>query len=92
MEFAPFCRPFRYLVGQHAFAAGDLTVVYFVGTAGAYVEHDEHADDRRSDDGERGRLDNEKLFAKWDLPPKNERRNDFDPARPCTLRGLRQAA
>ena len=55
----------------------------------AYVEHDEHADDRRAEDAGRGRADNEKLFAKWDLPAKNEQRNDFDPARPCTLRGLR---
>jgi GT2 family glycosyltransferase len=55
---------------------------------GAYVEHDEHADDRRTEDAGRGRADNEKLFAKWDLPAKNELRNDFDPARPSTLRGL----
>lgn len=58
----------------------------------AYVEHDEHGDDRRAEDGDRGRADNEKLFAKWDLPPKNLQRNDFDPARPCTLRGLRREA
>jgi len=56
---------------------------------GSIIEHDEHEDDRRIDDCWRGREDNEKLFAKWDLPPKNARHNDFDPARPCTLRGLR---
>lgn len=57
---------------------------------GAMIDHDEHDDDRRSTDISRGREDNEKLFAKWDLPEKNRRRNDFDPAQPCTLRGLRQ--
>ena len=55
----------------------------------AYIDHDEHADERRATDSERGRGDNDALFAKWDLPPKNVERNDFDPARPCTLRGLR---
>lgn len=56
---------------------------------GAYVDHDEHPDDRRAEDADRGRADNQKLFEKWDLPPRNPDRNDFDPARPCTLRGLR---
>ena len=60
-----------------------------VPAEGALVDHDEHEDDRRAEDGDRGRADNDKLFAKWDLPPKNALRNDFDPARPCTLRGLR---
>lgn len=55
----------------------------------AFIDHDEHADDRRASDSDRGRRDNETLFAKWDLPPKNLGRNDFDPSRPCTLRGLR---
>jgi GT2 family glycosyltransferase len=55
----------------------------------SFIDHDEHADERRAADSERGRLDNEALFAKWDLPPRNLERNDFDPARPCTLRGLR---
>lgn len=59
---------------------------------GACVEHDEHADDRRAADAGRGRADNERLFAKWDLPPRNAERNDFDPGRPCTLRGLRAMA
>jgi GT2 family glycosyltransferase len=54
----------------------------------AIIEHDEHGDDRRANDAGRARQDNEKLFAKWNLPEKNPRRNDFDPARPCTLRGL----
>jgi GT2 family glycosyltransferase len=57
--------------------------------AKSFIEHDEHADDRRASDSMRGRADNDALFAKWDLPPKNLERNDFDPARPCTLRGLR---
>jgi GT2 family glycosyltransferase len=59
---------------------------------GAFVEHDEHGDDRRQEDADRGRLDNEKLFAKWDLPPRNTAQNDFDPAKPCTLCGLREQA
>ncbi|MGB7159647.1 MAG: glycosyltransferase [Tepidisphaeraceae bacterium] len=57
---------------------------------GSFIDHDEHADERRASDSDRGRRDNEALFAKWDLPAKNLERNDFDPARPCTLRGLRQ--
>jgi GT2 family glycosyltransferase len=55
----------------------------------AVIDHDEHADERRFVDAERGQADNEKLFAKWDLPPKNPLRNDFDVTRPCTLRGVR---
>jgi len=55
----------------------------------AFIDHDEHADERRAQDSVRGRQDNERLFAKWDLPPKNAAINDYDPARPCTLRGLR---
>jgi GT2 family glycosyltransferase len=54
-----------------------------------YIDHDEHADERRAEDSARGREDNRKLFAKWDLPEKNPLRNDFEPACPCTLRGLR---
>jgi GT2 family glycosyltransferase len=56
---------------------------------GVIIEHDQIADTRRLVDVEQGREDNEKLLAKWDLPPKNQWRNDFDPASPCTLRGLR---
>jgi GT2 family glycosyltransferase len=56
---------------------------------GVFIDHDEHDDARRDIDSERGRLDNERLFAKWDLPAKNLLRNDFDPVRPCTLRGRR---
>ncbi len=55
----------------------------------AFIAHDEHADERRWADSSRGRSDNDALFAKWDLPPRNLERNDFDRARPCTLRGLR---
>jgi GT2 family glycosyltransferase len=53
-----------------------------------YVDHEQHDDDRRAQDNSVGREDNQKLFAKWDLPDKNPYRNDFDPSRPCTLRGL----
>jgi GT2 family glycosyltransferase len=56
---------------------------------GVIIEHDQIADARRLVDAEQGREDNDKLLAKWDLPPKNPWRNDFDPANPCTLRGLR---
>jgi GT2 family glycosyltransferase len=55
----------------------------------AAIEHDEHEDDRRLTDVDRGATDNQKLFAKWDLPAKNPYWNDFDAARPCTMRGLR---
>jgi GT2 family glycosyltransferase len=57
--------------------------------AGVAIDHDEVPDDRRAADAPAGREDNAKLFAKWDLPPANPTRNDFDPRRPCTLRGLR---
>jgi GT2 family glycosyltransferase len=56
----------------------------------AVIEHDEHEDDRRLVDSDRGAMDNERLFAKWDLPAKNLYRNDFNPQKPCTLRGQRQ--
>ena len=55
---------------------------------GVVVDHDELDDDRRLADSSRGREDNDRLFAKWNLPPKNPDRNDFDPSRPCTLMGL----
>jgi GT2 family glycosyltransferase len=55
----------------------------------SFIDHDEYADDRRSTDAAQGRQDNAALFAKWDLPPVNPRRNDFDPKHPCTIRGLR---
>jgi GT2 family glycosyltransferase len=56
---------------------------------GALIDHDEVFDDRRNSDSKFAEQDNQMLFDKWDLPEKNPRRNDFDPARPCTLRGLR---
>jgi GT2 family glycosyltransferase len=59
---------------------------------GAIIEHDEHHDERRAADNARGIEDNNQLFAKWILPEKNPARNDFDPAHPCTLRGMRSAA
>jgi GT2 family glycosyltransferase len=57
----------------------------------SFVDHDEHEDERRAQDVNRAHDDNAKLFAKWNLPAKNLERNDFDAARPCTLRGLRPA-
>ncbi len=59
---------------------------------GVLIDHDQQSDDRRLVDSDNGKADNEKLFAKWDLPPANPFRNDFDPANPCTLRGLRTVA
>ena len=59
-----------------------------VPASDSFIDHDEHEDDRRAQDGSRAQEDNAKLFAKWDLPPKNMERNDFDWQRPCTLRGL----
>ncbi len=56
---------------------------------GCFIDHDQHEDDRRAEDTARGREDNAKLFAKWNLPEKNHLRNDFEPNRPCTLNGLR---
>jgi GT2 family glycosyltransferase len=56
---------------------------------GAIIDHDEVEDDRRAADTIRGQQDNARLFAKWELPERNPFRNDFDPARPCTLRSLR---
>jgi GT2 family glycosyltransferase len=57
----------------------------------AMIDHDEVEDERRMGDSIRGAQDNNALFEKWDLPPKNPLRNDFDAANPCTLRGLRTA-
>jgi GT2 family glycosyltransferase len=59
---------------------------------GTMIDHDELSDLRRQDDNEQYRADNEKLFAKWDLPAKNTQTNDFVPMQPCTLRGLREAS
>ena len=58
----------------------------------ALIDHDEADDERRTLDSARAEEDNANLFAKWDLPPRNPYRNDFDPLRPCTLRGLRSGA
>ncbi|MGH7177444.1 MAG: glycosyltransferase family 2 protein, partial [Tepidisphaeraceae bacterium] len=55
----------------------------------AMIDHDELHDERHMTDEPMADQDNARLFAKWDLPPRNPLRNDFDPERPCTLRGLR---
>jgi GT2 family glycosyltransferase len=57
---------------------------------GVCLDHDETQDERRNDDAPHMRADNERLFAKWELPPKSPFKNDFDPTRPCTLRGMNQ--
>jgi GT2 family glycosyltransferase len=56
---------------------------------GAMLDHDVHDDGRRLADEVAAQRDNALLFEKWNLPPKNPLRNDFDPANPCTLLGLR---
>jgi len=56
----------------------------------AIIDHDSFDDDRRAGDSLTAIEDNKKLFAKWDLPPRNPYINDFDPAHPCTLRILRR--
>lgn len=59
----------------------------------AMIDHDEVDDDRRAIDSPQVIEDNRALFEKWDLPQRgNGWRNEFDPANPCTLRGLRPAA
>ena len=58
---------------------------------GVAIDHDEVPDDRRAADADVGRSDNATLFDKWDLPPADPFRT-FDPARPCTLRGLRRGS
>lgn len=60
-----------------------------VPAIGALIDHDEIHDDRRDADLSRADNDNAKLFAKWDLPEKSERANEFNQTKPCTLRGLR---
>lgn len=42
-----------------------------VGCRDALIHHEEHHDDRKIEDLTVGKSDNEKLFAKWDLPEKN---------------------
>jgi GT2 family glycosyltransferase len=39
-----------------------------LGCRDALIQHDEHHDDRKVIDLERGRADNDRLFAKWNLP------------------------
>jgi GT2 family glycosyltransferase len=53
----------------------------------SFIDHDEHDDQRRFVDAEQAKRDNAKLFAKWDLPPVNPHKNDFNPEQPCTLGG-----
>lgn len=57
---------------------------------GAMIDHDAYDDERRIADSSRGEVDNASLFAKWNLPVRNLKFNDFDPLHPCTLRGLRE--
>ncbi|HVT87480.1 MAG TPA: glycosyltransferase [Tepidisphaeraceae bacterium] len=60
-----------------------------VPAIGAIIDHDEVEDARRVEDSAQAKHDNDALFEKWELPPRNPYRNDFDPKNPCTLRILR---
>ena len=42
-----------------------------IGCRRALIHHDEHHDERKLSDLARGEDDNAKLFAKWNLPPKD---------------------
>lgn len=55
---------------------------------GAMIDHDETLDQRREADSARAAEDNRMLFRKWELPPRNPYRNDFEPSRPCTLKRM----
>jgi GT2 family glycosyltransferase len=57
---------------------------------GSMLDHEQHEDARRASDNPHCETDNAQLFAKWDLPEKNMQFNDFNPAQPCKLRGLRK--
>jgi GT2 family glycosyltransferase len=59
---------------------------------GCLIDHEQHEDERRVADNPHGETDNAALFTKWDLPAKNMQFNDFNPAQPCKLNGLRTAA
>ena len=59
------------------------------GCRRALIVHEHLEDRRKRADLDQGRRDNQRLFRKWRLPPKNLHYNDFDPRRPCTLRGRR---
>jgi GT2 family glycosyltransferase len=63
-----------------------------IPAAGAMIDHDEVQDDRRTADSSRAEEDNRRLFAKWNLPARNPHYNEFDPLRPCTVRGLHTEA
>jgi GT2 family glycosyltransferase len=56
----------------------------------SFIDHDQHDDERRHADASVAKRDNERLFTKWDLPPKNPHRNDFNPQQPCTLGDIRR--
>ena len=62
-----------------------------VPALGAIIDHDELADQRRTDDRGRGEQDNAALFAKWNLPARGTREAEFDQTHPCTVTGLRAA-
>ena len=59
---------------------------------GAALDHEQLDDARRIADEPALQSDNDKLFAKWELPPRNLTTNDFNPLRPCTLAGVKSAA
>lgn len=89
-----------YFDDRYAFCAADPDLslkAWFAGYRvepawGVCIDHDETQDERRADDLPRMHADNTRLFAKWNLPPRNPYRNDFDPAHPCTLRGMNESS
>lgn len=86
-----------YFDERYVFYGGDPDFSLKVWDAGlrvapavnSLIDHQEFDDRRREQDRNVGKEDNDRLFAKWDLPPANPLVNDFDPTSPCTLRGLR---
>jgi GT2 family glycosyltransferase len=59
---------------------------------GVFIDNDEPLDTLRAKQSSRSDEDGQKLLAKWNLPEKNVRWNDFDPCAPSTLRGLSDTA
>lgn len=56
---------------------------------GCFIDHDEFDDDRRLEDSERGKKDNDSLFAKWDLPMRGSPAAAWDADRPCSMGSLK---
>jgi GT2 family glycosyltransferase len=79
-----------YLYGADAdFSLKAWTAGYSVVPAtDSYVDHDEHKDDRRVEDRPHSKRDIARLSSRWVLPKYRPEGVPFDPAKPCTVRGL----